>query len=291
MSRTKIRWGDTLDDEDALPPTTVRGPDHNGIKVTTEYYKTDKGEAVKKMIKVKVVNVEKKVYDITAERRQWKRFGAAARETESDSVTVRTVEEIPFDRIRPAKATAQEKKFTDMQAAIQTADKQTIVGSLKDMLYKRRMERELLRAKGLLAEAEKPPEEDGAPGGGVKPAGLSAAPKPGSYVPPSVRNRGAGAVMEGGDGGRQRRDENSVRVTNLSGDVTEGDLHELFRPFGPISRVFLAVDRATGENRGFAFVNYHLRDDAERAIRTLDGYGYDNLILHVEWAAPRAERS
>lgn len=52
---------------------------------------------------------------ITTERRQWKRFGAAARETADDSVTVRHVEEIPFDRIRPAKATAQEKKFTDMQ--------------------------------------------------------------------------------------------------------------------------------------------------------------------------------
>lgn len=39
------------------------------------------------------------------------------------------------------------------------------------------------------------------------------------------------------------------------------------------------------------FYTHAHRDDAERAIRTLDGYGYDNLILHVEWAAPRAERS
>lgn len=126
--------------------------------------------------------------------------------------------------------------------------------SLKDMLYKKRMERELKRAKGLLGEAEKPPEED-KPGGA-----LPSAPRPGSYVPPSVRNRVAGgAAAEGDSMGQRRRDENSVRVTNLSEDVTEGDLQELFRPFGPISRVFLAVDRTTGENRGFAFVNYHHR--------------------------------
>lgn len=35
--------------------------------------------------------------------------------------------------------------------------------SIKEMLYKKRMERELLRAKGLLKEAEKPPEEVGRP--------------------------------------------------------------------------------------------------------------------------------
>jgi hypothetical protein len=38
-------------------------------------------------------------------------------------------------------------------------------------------------------------------------------------------------------------------------------------------------------------VSVPCRDDADRAIRTLNGYGYDNLILHVEWAAPRAERT
>lgn len=232
---------------------------------------------------------------ITEERRQWPRFGKAATESASDSVTVQQKEDIPFERVRQLKATAQEKKgFADMQQAMQSSDKSAIVGSLKDMLYKRRMERELLRAKGLLADAEKPPEEDG-PGGAGGAKGLPAAPKPGSYVPPSVRNRGPGAAgpgpAAGGDDGRERRrDENSLRVTNLSEDVSEADLQELFRPFGPISRVFLAVDRATGENRGFAFVNYVYREDAERAIRNLNGYGYDNLILRVEWAAPRAER-
>jgi hypothetical protein len=64
MIKSKIRWGDTLDDEDALPPTTVKGPDSHGIKITTDYYKNDKGEAIKKVTKVKVVNVEKKVYKV-----------------------------------------------------------------------------------------------------------------------------------------------------------------------------------------------------------------------------------
>ena len=71
------------------------------------------------------------------------------------------VEDIPFERVRQQKATQQEKKQAsmDFQAAMQTNDKQAVSGSIKDILYKKRMERELLRAKGLLKEAEKPPEE------------------------------------------------------------------------------------------------------------------------------------
>ncbi len=64
MAKSKIRWGDTLDDEEALPPASVKGPDSHGVKVTTEYYKNDKGEAIKKVTKVKVVQVEKKVYKV-----------------------------------------------------------------------------------------------------------------------------------------------------------------------------------------------------------------------------------
>ena len=45
--------------------------------------------------------------------------------------------------------------------------------------------------------------------------------KTGGYVPPSLRNRAAGDT---GDSMNKRREENSVRVTNLSEDTREDDL-------------------------------------------------------------------
>ena len=63
-TKTKIRWGDTLDDEEALPPTSIRGPDSHGVKTMTEYFKNDKGDAIKKVTKQKEVKVDKKAYKV-----------------------------------------------------------------------------------------------------------------------------------------------------------------------------------------------------------------------------------
>ena len=38
-----------------------------------------------------------------------------------------------------------------------------------------------------------------------------------------------------------------------------GVVQELFARFGPISRIYIAYDRETGESRGFAFVNFTYR--------------------------------
>jgi translation initiation factor 3 subunit G len=78
-------------------------------------------------------------------------------------------------------------------------------------------------------------------------------------------------------------------VSNLSEDATESDLRDLFRRFGHTSGVFLVKDRQTFKSRGFAFVTFTERQDAQAALDKLNGHGYDNLIMAVEWAKPRAE--
>ena len=72
----------------------------------------------------------------------------------------------------------------------------------------------------------------------------------------------------------------------MSENTVEADLQDLFKPFGSISRIFLARDKVTNQCKGFAFINYHRREDAARAIQTLNGYGYDHLILSVDWSKP-----
>lgn len=193
------------------------------------------------------------------ERRLWPRFGDAASEAATDSITARGNEDILFERVRAARATTEERRADDMKSVMQGSDKSAIVGSLKDLLYKRRMERQLAAARGLIAGPELPPSEDGPDGGLLPTAGAK-----GGYVPPSVRNRAAAGPGES----MQRRDENSVRVTNLSEDTREEDLRELCAPFGQVSRVYIAYDRETGESRGFAFVNF-----VYRCVVAREGWG------------------
>ena len=104
---------------------------------------------------------------------------------------------------------------------------------------------------------------------------------PNKYIAPHLR-KGATAV---GESPREKRDDSAtLRVTNLSEDVTENDIYELFRRFGQISRVYLARDRETGVCKGFAFVSFGMKEEAERAQQAVNGLGYDSLILRVEFA-------
>jgi len=114
----------------------------------------------------------------------------------------------------------------------------------------------------------------------------------GAYIAPHLRGkgRGGGETMggpggSGFGGGRDRdRDDATLRVTNVSEFAEEEDLRDMFERFGRVTRVFLAKDRETGRAKGFAFVSYADRGDAERACAKMDGHGYDHLVLRVEFA-------
>ena len=120
---------------------------------------------------------------------------------------------------------------------------------------------------------------------GSTPAEPAAAPATGGkYVPPSMRAGGRGAGEAMGRPGGSRDDLPTLRVTNISEDVQENDLRDLFGTFGRVARVYVGRDRETGAGKGFAFVSFEDRAVAQRAMEKMHGRGYDNLILNIQWS-------
>jgi RNA recognition motif-containing protein len=78
-------------------------------------------------------------------------------------------------------------------------------------------------------------------------------------------------------------------VGNLSFDVTENDLQDLFVGFGPVNEVNLMTDRSTGRSRGFAFVTMATPEGAQAAIAGMAGKDFKGRALTVNEARPRPE--
>ena len=60
-------------------------------------------------------------------------------------------------------------------------------------------------------------------------------------------------------------------VGNLSHDVTEHDLSELFASAGAVTAALIVTDRISGRSRGFGFVEMPVDADAERALQRFNG--------------------
>jgi len=56
----------------------------------------------------------------------------------------------------------------------------------------------------------------------------------------------------------------SLRVGNLPFKAESEDLRTLFEKYGEVGDVFMPLERETGRSRGFAFVRYYDKRDAER---------------------------
>jgi RNA recognition motif-containing protein len=104
--------------------------------------------------------------------------------------------------------------------------------------------------------------------------------KPG---PSSKRSgRGSGERPRGGDGSTV--ESLRVYVGNLSYDVTEQDLQELFKGIGPVRSVEIVYNRSTHRSKGYGFVEMLRKDEAVRAVEVLHDQHFMGRKLTVSGA-------
>ena len=77
-------------------------------------------------------------------------------------------------------------------------------------------------------------------------------------------------------------------VGNLPFSATEEQIRDLFAQNGrSVTEVRLVTDRETGRPRGFGFVEMGSQEDADGAIRDLNGFQYGGRPLTVNEARER----
>jgi len=255
-------WGDMEEAETDMTGTKVfeSEPDEHGVRTKTvvEYSTNAEGRTVKTTRTYRISRTMTRINKRALERKNWRKFGDCR--PSEEGVTIVSNELIPIE-------TPSKKKKDKEDEAVKASE---MAESGVKETWKTRAQR-LGADSWDMITARAPSEESGArtPGGAAADANV--------YVPRSLRS---GAVRE------ERDDSTTVRINNLSEDTREDDLRELCRRFGPIQRVFIAKDRHTGLSRGFAFVTFVYREDGQKAIEALNGFGYDHLVLAVEWAKP-----
>jgi RNA recognition motif-containing protein len=82
----------------------------------------------------------------------------------------------------------------------------------------------------------------------------------------------------------------NIYVGNLSRDVTEEELRQLFIPFGQVESVSIIKDKYSGQSKGFGFVEMPSKAEGQAAIAGLKGKTLQDRTIDVSEARPRADR-
>src|SRR5213595_3582388 len=79
-------------------------------------------------------------------------------------------------------------------------------------------------------------------------------------------------------------------IGNLSYDVDSSALEQLFTPHGSVQSAQIINDRDTGRSKGFGFVEMSSDDEAQAAIKELNGKELDGRTIAVNEARPQENR-
>jgi RNA recognition motif-containing protein len=82
-----------------------------------------------------------------------------------------------------------------------------------------------------------------------------------------------------------------IYVGNLSFQLSESDLQDLFQEYGEVKSVKIITDKMTGKSKGFAFVSMANDEEATRAVEQLNNRQVSGRNLVVNQARPKTEDS
>mmetsp|Transcript_12173 Transcript_12173/g.37111 ORF Transcript_12173/g.37111 Transcript_12173/m.37111 type:complete len:850 (-) Transcript_12173:74-2623(-) len=105
----------------------------------------------------------------------------------------------------------------------------------------------------------------------------------------SGKNLKEGATAAGEVSG-DKIDKRTLLVYGLSPGVSKNDLEELFSSSGPVSHTVLVTEKGGKGSKGFGFVTFAVEEDAESAIRQLQGSCLKGKNIHLTYAKRRTRR-
>ncbi len=82
----------------------------------------------------------------------------------------------------------------------------------------------------------------------------------------------------------------TLYVGNLPFTTTVEELKDIFSEYESIEDVKVITDRDSGRSRGFGFVDFSSDEEAEKAIKTLNGHSLGDREITVNEARPRGNR-
>jgi len=267
-------WADEVEEDDTpLTSGATRESRRGDIKTVTECRTNDEGRDIQV---IRTYRIEKcKVSKSIAMRKTWKKFGMSEDDKPGPNAHTTVVGEEVTMVFITSKDEIDKQDVDDPFTKLKNSQKGTVKCRIckQDHWTTQCPNKDALGsfAESLKDDKDKKPD----------PSKVVAPAAPGKYVPPSRReggNRTGESMMSG------KEEQPTIRISNLSESTKDSDLQDLCKPFGRIVRIYLGKNRQTGSSRGFAYVTFQRREDAAKAIATLDHFGYDHLILKAEWS-------